>query len=328
MNFSISQHHTIMSAPTENRSLWRDIIISTRNIFKANFGHFHAISILFLLPIFFTLVVYPCFHLALFHPDNVFTSFSLSKFEIIVLIVYILFLVLFFLCAVATTIYSTVQAYHDRPINLVLSIKSIRNSFFPLLSTFIVSQTIFISITLLFSLVFVFLVQILQVLGLIELKYDSNHLLFLVIPTLIVLVPVLVWLQVNWSLAYAIAVIESKWGYETLRRSAKLVKGKRWVAFWIHMYYGLVIVVMVVGGALFLVSLGAAKGNQWRSFGVILQTALAIVFGYVLMNQYLMANTVLYMYCKDLNDENLPLETGSEYVSLPLNEEKNDHAIV
>ncbi|KAJ8569981.1 hypothetical protein K7X08_006558 [Anisodus acutangulus] len=157
--------------------------------------------------------------------------------------------------------------------------------------------------------------------GLIELRHDSNHLLFYVIPLLIVLMPVLIWLLVNWSLAYAIAVVESKWGYETLRRSANLVKGKRGVAFRIHLYYGLVILIIVVNGSRFLVNMGAAKGHQWRSFWVILETALFSVLGYVLMNQYIMANTVLYMYCKDLNVENLPLETGGEYVSLPLDQD-------
>ncbi|KAK4376637.1 hypothetical protein RND71_002933 [Anisodus tanguticus] len=309
-----------MSASAENsRSLCTEIIESTRSLFKSNVSHFHAISILFLLPIVLALVVYPSFHIALFHPNYNFTSFSLSNFEIIVLIVYTFSLVLFFLCAVATTTYSAVQAYHDRPINVISSIKSIRNSFFPLLYTFIILHAIFISITLVFSLIFVILVRILQYLGLIELKHDSNHLLFYVIPSLIVLIPVLIWLLVNWSLAYAIAVVESKWGYETLRRSANLVKGKRGVAFRIHLYYGLVILIIVVNGSRFL-----GKGNQWRSLAVILQTALSSVMGFMIMNQYLVANVVLCMYCKDFNGEKLIGDKfASEYVSLLVDDEKN-----
>ncbi|KAM3304281.1 hypothetical protein P3S67_015313 [Capsicum chacoense] len=318
------------SFSTENcRSLWREIIESTRNIFKSHVGHFHAISILFLLPIVFSIIVYPSFHLAIFHPEYDFTSFAqlqFSNIEITVLIVYTLFLSLFFVCGVGTTTYSAVQTFYDRPINLVSSIKSIRNSFFPLLSTFIVSQTIFTSISLLLALILAFVVRILQSLGL---KYDSNHLFSFVIFGLIVLVPVLIWLQVNWSLAYVIAVVESKKGYETLRRSVNLVKGKRWIAFGILMYYGFVIVLMVVGSAMFLVCVDAAKGDQWRSQAVMLQTVLGSVLGYVLMNQHLVANMVLYMYCNDLNnDEKLSLETGGEYVSLRLDEEKKSPAIV
>ncbi|XP_009780424.1 uncharacterized protein [Nicotiana sylvestris] len=312
------------SASSGNRSLWTEIRESIRSILKANCGHFHTLSILFLLPIFFSLVVYPSFHLALFHPDYdltqpiQFSYFFSSHFEIIVPIVYTLFLVLLFLCAVATITYSALHVSYGRPINLVSSIKSIRNSFFPLLSTFIVSHAIFISIALVFALIFVFLVQVLQTLGLIELKYDSNHFLFLVIPVLIVLVPVLIWLQVNWSLAYVIAVVESKWGYETLRRSSYLVKGQRWVAFRIHLYYGLIMGIMVVSGAMYLVTVGAAKGNQWRSSGVILQTALVSVLGYLMMGQFLVGNVVLYMHCNDLNGEKLPLEISHNDDLLPI----------
>nr|XP_033512465.1 uncharacterized protein LOC108945451 isoform X1 [Nicotiana tomentosiformis] len=326
----------LSSASMENCGLWTEVIESARRIFKANSGHFHALSILFLLPISFSLIVYPSFHLALFHSDYDFTQpiqfshFFSSHFEIIVPIGYTIFLVLLFLCAVATTTYSAVHAFYDRPINLFSSIKSITKSFFPLLTTLVVSHSIFISITLVFALVLTILVQILQTLGVFELKYDSNHLLFLVISGLIVLVPVLQWLQVNWSLAYVIALVESKWGYETLRRSSYLVKGQRWVSFGIHVYYGLSMGIMMVCGSMFLVNVGAWKGNQWRSFAVILQTALVSVMGYLIINQYLVANVVLYMKCKDLNCEKLPSETGGEfageYVSLPLEEEKN-HAI-
>ncbi|PHT33743.1 hypothetical protein CQW23_25543 [Capsicum baccatum] len=78
------------------------------------------------------------------------------------------------------------------------------------------------------------------------------------------------------------------------------------------MYFGLAIVLMVVGYSIFLVSVDAAKGDQWRSLAVMLQTVLGSVFGYVLV-----ANMVLYMYCKDLNnDENLAFQTGGEYLLL------------
>ncbi|KAK6788467.1 hypothetical protein RDI58_012265 [Solanum bulbocastanum] len=130
--------------------------------------------------------------------------------------------------------------------------------------------------------------------------------------------------KVNWSFAYVITVVESKKGYETLRRSAKLVKGERWVALKILMYYETVIVWMVVLCAMFL-----ARGEQWRSFAGILLTACTSVMGYILMNQYLVANVVLYMHCKELNDEKLMSETAAgEYVSLPVEEEEKNHDVV
>ncbi|XP_015074966.1 uncharacterized protein LOC107018893 [Solanum pennellii] len=323
-----------MNTSTENGcNLWSEIIESSRTTFKSHARHFHAISIPFLFPIILSLIVYPSFELAIFHPDYHFTCyaqlqfpqlFAISSFETILLVLYALFLTFFFICGVGTTTYSVVQVIYDRPINVVSSIKSMRNSFFPLLSTFIVSQTIFISFTLLFALILVFVVRILQSLGLIELKSNSDHLLFLVIFWLIVIVPILIWLQVNWSLAYVITVVESNKGYETLRRSAKLVKGERWVALKILTYYGSVIVYNVVWYAMFL-----AKRETWRSFAGILVTVCNSAMGYILMNQYLVANVVLYMHCKELNDEKLMSKTAAgEYVSLSVEEEETNHDAV
>ncbi|KAJ8569982.1 hypothetical protein K7X08_006559 [Anisodus acutangulus] len=158
----------------------------------------------------------------------------------------------------------------------------------------------------------------------IQLKYDSNHLSFYVIFISIVLIPILIWLQVNWSLAYVIAVVDSKYGFEKLRRSAYLVKAKRSVALSMMLLHGLLVGIMVVCGSMFLVLVGAGKGNQWRSLAVILQTAQSSVMGFMIMNQYLVANVVLYMYCKDFNGENLiGHKFANEYVSLLVDDENN-----
>ncbi|MCD7456811.1 hypothetical protein HAX54_033294 [Datura stramonium] len=111
-----------------------------------------------------------------------------------------------------------------------------------------------------------FVFRILQSIGLIELRFDSNHLLSWVFFGSIVVVPVLIWLQVNWSLAYVIAVVESERGYETLRRSAGIWSREEEMGCFqgILLYYGLLTVLMVVCCAMFLVLVGAAKGEQWR----------------------------------------------------------------
>ncbi|XP_015074967.1 uncharacterized protein LOC107018894 [Solanum pennellii] len=312
-------------ASTENCiPVWRQILNSTLLVLRSHSLHFHALSIMFLWPIIFSLIVYPSFYLAFFHPDYNFiisTQFSISSFEIFVTMVCALFFALFFLCSIATITYSTVQAYKNRPMNLISSIKSIRSSFFPLLSTFIVSHAIFISVIIIIALVFVVLLQILKDLGLIELQNDSNHFWFLFI---LVIVPVLLWLQVNWSLAYAIAAVESKWGFETLRRSAYLVKGMRWVAFWTHLFYGLSLGAMVIGSNVVFVILGVGKGDHWRSFSVTSQVVQCTVLGTLGMNQFLVLNAVLYMYCKDLEGEKLSFED----VSVPLDEDEKNHNIV
>ncbi|KAH7859720.1 hypothetical protein Vadar_004693 [Vaccinium darrowii] len=43
-------------------------------------------------------------------------------------------------------------------------------------------------------------------------------------------VVVLVYLRVNWALACVVVVVESKWGFEPLQRSAYLMRGMRLVS--------------------------------------------------------------------------------------------------
>ncbi|XP_049404658.1 uncharacterized protein LOC125868098 isoform X1 [Solanum stenotomum] len=279
---------------------------------KSHSLHFHGLSILFLLPIIFTLIIYPSFHLALFHPDYNFHQLDShylprSSFEIVIPILYTLCLSLFYLCAVATITHSAAQALCDKPISLLCSVKSIRNSFFPLLSTFILTNTILISIALIFVLVVVFLVQTLRSIGLIELKYDLNHFLYLCFFSLIVLVPILVWLQVNWLLAYVIAVLESKSGFEALRRSADLLKGKRWIASYAMLYGMPLMGLLVVTHSIVSVMAGVAHGS--------LVAIVVAVAGSFMMNHYILENVALYMYCKDefFNGEKSPLEIGDKF---------------
>lgn len=47
------------------------------------------------------------------------------------------------------------------------------------------------------------------------------------------------------------------------------------------------------------------------------------------MNQYIVANVVLYMHCKELNDEKFMSETvAGEYASLPFEEDEKNHIVV
>uniref|UniRef100_A0A3Q7GGW3 Uncharacterized protein n=1 Tax=Solanum lycopersicum TaxID=4081 RepID=A0A3Q7GGW3_SOLLC len=300
-----------MSTPTENGSQRVEILKPIHRIMKSHPRHLHGLSILFFLPL-FTLIVYPSFHLALFHPDYNFYQLDshylpISSFEIVLPILYTLCISLFYLCAVATITHSAAQALCDKPINLLSSVKSIRNSFFPLLSTFILSHTILISIALFFVIVVVFLVQILRSIRLIELKYDLNHFLYLCFFSLIVIVPILLWLQVNWLLAYVIAVVESKFGFEALRRSANLLKGKRWIASYTMLFDGLLMGLLVVTHSIIPVAVGVARGS--------LVVILAVVAGSLMMNYHLLKNVALYMYCKEqfFNGEKLLLESGDKF---------------
>lgn len=206
--------------------------------------------------------------------------------------------------------------------------KSVLYSFLPLVATLIVSHGIFAFIAILFGLFAAILIQCLQFLGF-EVGYHSNYFMGLAVFVGAAVLLVFMWLQVNWSLAYVIVVVESKWGYEPLRRSAYLLKGMRWVALSVWLFFGVLIGLLVGGCSSFLVSVGAASGG-WTSFGVILQMVVSSGFATLLMLQNIAASVVLYMYCKALHGElalEIAEEFAREYVYLPFDNEKVPHVV-
>ncbi|OIT37888.1 PREDICTED: uncharacterized protein LOC109240145 [Nicotiana attenuata] len=338
-----------MSAYSHTLNLW-GVLSQSKRIINAHSRHFLALSVSFLLPLSFSLIVYPTLQTALsqsdsiiFHPQAHLSSSFLTlpnPFDptrdltrpdpnlLLVLLAYTLFAVLLAIFAVATITYSTFHGFYGRPVKLLSSMQSVLYSFLPLVATLIVSRVIHALIVLLFALFGAIAVQCVQLLGF-EVNYDSNYFAGLAILLGAAFVLVFIWLQVNWSLAYVIVVVESKWGYEPLRRSAYLVKGMRRVALSVLLFFGVLIGLLVGGCSSFLVTVGAASGG-WTSFGVILQMVVSSGFATLLMLQSLAASVVLYMYCKALHGElalDIAEEFASEYVYLPFDNEKVPHVV-
>ena len=147
----------------------------------------------------------------------------------------------------------------------------------------------------------VFLIDGVEILGF-EIGYNSNYYLGFCIAVSVILVLVLVSLQVNWVLASAIVVVESKWGFEPLRRSAYLVKGMRSVSLSLMVLFG-----SVTGFFLWsysgTTSLPSSYRDVWDSLRFILLTCGQSVFVSLIMLHNVASNTVLYMYCKALHGE-------------------------
>lgn len=138
------------------------------------------------------------------------------------------------------------------------------------------------------------------------------------------LVLVLVYLQVHCMLACVVVVVESKWGFEALRRSGVLIKGMRLVSLWL-LLFGFVTVVLPLW--LNAVPLVRFEGgfDFWKSAGYVVQTVLSSSFVTLFMLISISANAVLYMYCKALHGElasEIAEEFARDYVSLPFDDEK------
>ncbi|KAI3696369.1 hypothetical protein L1987_79383 [Smallanthus sonchifolius] len=147
---------------------------------------------------------------------------------------------------------------------------------------------------------------------------DSNSIYFtwFSITVGVVLIAIVVYVHVKWSLAFVVVVVESKWGFAPLMRSAYLVKGMRSVSLLVMLYFG------VFGGLI-----------VWMCFvsvNSILITTFASFFLMMFLIRMTAANTVLYNYCKALHGE-LVIEVaegfGYEYINLPEDDEKVPHVV-
>ena len=181
------------------------------------------------------------------------------------------------------------------------------------------SQAIIALICTIFGLFVVLLYQGLQVLG-VEIDYKSNCFIGFCIFVVILLVSTLIWLQLNWVLASVIAVVESKWGIEPLRRSTQLAKEMKGTSVQIVLS-GVFILVMILGNYL-------PAMIRYRSSGLWSWDFMLTLFSFSFVVPFMLwtvaESTVMYIYCKALNGESaieMAKEFTGEYVSLAFDDD-------
>lgn len=313
-------------------NLW-GVLSESKRIINAHSRHFLALSVIFLLPLSFSLIIYRTLESTFLSPNSripqqslfislPYTSPHLTTARFLLPLLYALFVLLLSLLAVATITYSTFHGFYGRPVKLVSSFKSTLYSFLPLVSTFLVSQFIVALIMSLLGLFAALIYKSLQLCGL-DMDLDSKYVMGFSIFIAIMVGLVLVWLQVNWSLGSVIVVVESKWGVEPLQRSYYLLSGMKGVALSMLLFYGLAIGFLVWGCSTSVANAGQASG--WSRWAFVLQTVVSSAFVTLLMLHNVAANVVLYMYCKALHGElafEIAEEFATEYVSLPFDCEK------
>ncbi|GFZ18267.1 hypothetical protein Acr_27g0000060 [Actinidia rufa] len=292
------------------------VLSETRRITNAHTLHFLALSVLFLLPLSFSLIIYPILSATLSQSQTTPTAPDLSLQTLALPLAYSLFFYLISLSAAGTITYSTYHGFYGRPVKFAAAVKSLAHTFIPLVVTTIASQFLVVLVCAAFGGFSVFLIEGVEILGF-EIDYNSNYYLGFCIAVFVILVLVLVYLQVNWVLASAIVVVESKWGFEPLRRSAYLVKGMRSVS----------LSLMVLFGSVTGLVLWSYSGTTRDVGGFILLTCGESGFLSSIMLYNVASNTVLYMYCKALHGE-LDLEIPEEYASLPLDDDNLPHVVV
>ncbi|KAK6157799.1 hypothetical protein DH2020_012047 [Rehmannia glutinosa] len=305
---------------THSPSLWR-VLSETWRIIIGHPRHFLALSVLFLLPISFASIIYTF----LVQPTSLHSHYLQSLFlvsipdpktgnsQLLISILYILSVFLFSLCATPSITYSTFTAFYGKPVKFVSSLKSILVSFFPLLATLFVTEIILGLIIFAFALLMLVAYNGLVLLG-VEMDYNSGYFLVFVTVIAVFLVGLLVYLLVEWCLSNAVVVLESKWGFAPLKRSSYLVKGMRKVARSIMVLFG------ILGGlsSMWYSNLIANAGGSSKGW-IVVQMAVYVVFSTLLSLYGMAANTVLFVYCKELHGKMVfqrDEEMGREYVRL------------
>ncbi|KAI3733679.1 hypothetical protein L6452_13129 [Arctium lappa] len=292
------------------------VVSESKRIVRANYSHFVALS-LFFLPLAFSIVISPTLRLS----GQFFTADHLHNFPpnlhkpLISHLLCILILYILAFCAIGTITYSTYHVFQGKPIKFFTSLKSLIISFFPLVSTSIVIHLLLFCISLSFLIFVGSIVMLAQNLGFV-IDHNSIHFMWFSAVVGAILLAILIYFQVNWSLAFVIAVTESKWGFDPLMRSSYLTKGMRSVSLSLLLYYGVFCALMVLvytNSALFYL----------RSWPTVFLTTLCSYFLMMYMLMSTASNTVLYMYCKALHGE-LAIEIAEQfaYINLPSDDEK------
>lgn len=169
-----------------------------------------------------------------------------------------------------------------------------------------------------------------QLLGF-EIVYSSPYFVAFSGVVFLVMVILLVYLQVNWTLACVVVVVESSWGLQALRRSASLIKGMRKLALSLLLFFGVFSGILVWAGAVSAVgSDGDASDDGWKSWAFVVQIVVTSTFLMLILLHNAAANTVLYMYCKAMHGElavEIAEEFSREYVSLPFDDGKVPHVV-
>ncbi|KAJ0674276.1 hypothetical protein HanLR1_Chr12g0438191 [Helianthus annuus] len=285
-------------------------LYESRRIILSRFGHFLTLS-LFFLPLSFSITKYTLSRFSL--PDEPYTlvyieDHSNHQKHVTYYLFYTLLIHVLALCAIGTITYSTHHAFFGKPVKILDALKSLTFSIFRLASTIIAAYILVVTISLSVILFVATVIMLVHNLGF-DIDYYSVY--FPAIMGVILLV-VIICFPVNWSLAFAVVVVESKWGFAPLIRSSYLAKGMRSVSRLVRLYF-----VVFVG---LMVMIFSANVMALTMIGSIVITMFLLWI--------IAANTVLYNYCKALHGE-LELEAvegfGHDYMNLPSDVVKVPH---
>ncbi|GAB2280235.1 hypothetical protein Dimus_014878 [Dionaea muscipula] len=335
-----------MSTASPSISDFYIVICESKRIINAYSRHFLALSVLFLLPLSFSLSVFATlvstfsidqpnlietalrsspsvFHLPKDHRRLHLHQFTTAE-TLAFFLIFAGFALFLSICALGSITYSVFHGFYGRPVKLVSAVKSLSSSFIHLSATVIASQLVVALILALFGLFGYLCMKGIELIG-VQLPYNSPYFIVFVSILVVALGVVLIYVQLNWALVSVVVVLESKWGFKPLARSRYLIRGMRSsglaLAFFFGIFTVLVLCINVVSGTFDFLS------DAWKSMAFVVQIVVTSAMLTLLLLHSIAANTVLYMYCKALHGElagEIAKEFAGEYVSLSCDDD-DDH---
>ncbi|WJX50902.1 hypothetical protein P8452_37148 [Trifolium repens] len=329
-----------MATTAASLNLW-SILSESKRIINAHSRHFLALSVIFLLPLSFSLIVFPTIlhllthsnsptiHILLRLPQTQTQAQAQFKAQTnslnfpfpfpLLLLLSLFLLFIFSLSALATITHSVFHGFFGRPVKLFSAVTSLISSFLPLLVTTILSHLILFSLSIPIPLLSFLLGPSLS---LSPITLTASAIL------LLALIFFLFYLRVSWTLASVIAVVENNYGIQSLCRSAALMNGMKSTGASCFLFFASLEGIMLWSGSL-LAAVGSDSGS-WRDWAIVVQIVLTSTVMTVLMLYNAAANTVLYMYCKAVHGElasEIVEEFAWQYVSLPFDDGKIPHVV-
>ncbi|CAD5322761.1 unnamed protein product [Arabidopsis thaliana] len=309
-----------MATPTPSLSppplnLW--IILSeSKRIINAHSRHFLALSVLFLLPLCFSITVYPSVFLLITDQSSAsHNTVSLlrgglhnnsdddidTKTTVLLVIGYIVVITVFNLLAIGSIAYSVFQGFYGRPVKLNSAVKSSFASFLPLLATLTSSNLIVLGGFLIPGILAFVLVKLIETIPGVEFDYASSYF--------------------------------QAWGITPLKRSKRLVKGMKCASLSIIFFFAStesILVWISTLAAYAQLNDNENGGKSWTDAFFVVQIVITSAFLTLLTLYNLAATTVMYMYCKAVHGElvwEIAEEFAREYVSLPFDDGKVPHLV-
>lgn len=290
-----------MSTPPENFDLWK-ILSETKLIIKSNARQYQILTLLFLLPTAFSIIIYPFILQKTFFFNHHQHQPLISHVPTLVKILYIFTVSILSISGTAPITYTTIHALCQTPVDLITSVKSILPSFLPLLFPLVIQELMFGYFS------WPFVQDLIQIYVKHEEIFDPATILLR-----LVLFIALIYLQANWTLSFVVAVCESnngssKGSLKPLKRSSELVKGKNWVALSVVLLFDLMYATYFAG--FYIV-------RERRSWGFLFYMMISLVYMTLTLLLNMVSNVVLYFYCLEMHGE-VPLPYSSLEEAAPL----------